>query len=71
MGLELSFGGGSWWPWVRWSGVAWALIGMEDRDGSLMRIDVAWRIKWVFVLFVGEDRVGLWWRLWHIGGGIW
>ena len=63
MGLELSFGGGLWWPWVWWSGMAWSLIGVEDCDGSLMGIDVAWRIKWVFVLFVGEDRVGLWWRL--------
>ena len=57
MGLELSFGGGSWWPWVWWfgGGLAWALIGVEDRDGSLMGIGVVWRIEWVFVLFVGED----------------
>ena len=27
---------------------------------------------WVFVVFVGEDQVGLWWISWQIGGGfIW
>ena len=41
--------------------VAWHGMGVEDRDGSLTGIGVAWRIKWVFVLFVGEDQVGLWW----------
>ena len=40
---------------VAWCGVHWS----------------AWRIEWVFVLFVGEDWVGLWWRSWHIGGGFW
>ena len=31
---------------VAWTsgGMAWTLIGMEDRDGSLMAIGVAWRI---------------------------
>ena len=24
---------------------------------------------WVFVVFMGEDQVGLWWRSWQIGGG--
>ena len=28
-----------WW----WRGEAWALISVEDRDGSLIGIGVAWR----------------------------
>ena len=47
--------------WWSGGGLAWALIDVEDRDGSLTGIGMAWRIEWVFVLFVGEDRVGLWW----------
>ena len=41
--------------------VAWHGVGVEDCDGSLTGIGMAWRIKWVFVLFVivgVEDQVG-------------
>ena len=56
MGLLIGFGLGfgaefRWWIVVAmgvvvwwWLGVAWALIVMEDRDGSLMGIGMAWRI---------------------------
>ena len=53
IGLLISFGCGfgvefRWWIMVVmgvvvwwWPGMAWALIGVEDRDGSLTRISVA------------------------------
>ena len=56
MGLLIGFGHGfgvefRWWIVVGmgvvvwwWPSMAWALISVEDRDGSLMAIGMAWRI---------------------------